>query len=114
MDFEKVPSEEPENNNEETPPHSDVDATEDESEDEAMDLAPPPRETAKGRVLESHKVEKSPTHRDEVLALPPRRKLPLAKENATSKSTATSPTPAPMKSTKYDDENGSETSDDEL
>lgn len=113
MDFEKVPSEEPENH-EETPPNSDVDATEDESEDDNMASAPPPSETAKGRLLESRDRKGSQSRQSETLILPPRRELPFAKDDKASKITASSAPSASMELAGNDNSVGSETSDDEL
>lgn len=111
-----MPSEEPELHNEETPSHSDVDATEDESEDEAMASAPPPSEAGKGRLLESRNEQStpSPPQRSEPLVLPPRRQLPSAKQTVSQKTPIDPPRPASKESSPNIDANDSETSDDEL
>ena len=113
MDFEKLPLEEPENQDE-TPAHSDVDATEDESEDENMASAPPPSETSKGRLLESRGQQDSQSRQLEPLVLPPRREIPFAQGDKSGKISADSAPPASMESAHNDDSVGSETSDDEL
>ena len=113
MDFEKLPLEEPENHDE-TPPHSDVDATEDESEDENMASAPPPSETSKGRLLESRGQQDSQSRQSEPLILPPRRELPFARDVKSGKISADTAPSVSMESTHNDNSVGSETSDDEL
>ena len=114
MDFENMPTEELENH-EETPPHSDVDATEDESEDEAMDSALPPSQAGKGKLLESPDEPSlpSPPQRSEPLVLPPRRELPFAK-TVSQKTSTISPQPVPKDVSPNTNSNASETSDDEL
>ena len=113
MDFEKLPLEEPENQNE-TPAHSDADATEDESEDENMASAPPPTESAKGRLLESRGQQGSQSRQSEPLSLPPRRELPFARDDKPGKISADSAPSASVEPAHNDDSVGSETSDDEL
>ena len=115
VSFDRVPSEEPERQNEETPPHSDVDATEDESEDEAINSAPPPSQAGRCKTLEDQgEQEISPPQAPEPLKLPPRRELPFAKDTASPKTSHISSHPAPMAATSGIDTNDSETSDDEL
>ena len=113
MDFQKLPSEGPEIIDEDTPPHSDADTTEDELEDKDMDLAPPIPENVKDRLVESQYEKVSSPRRSERLDLPPRRVVPSAEENSARKSPVVLAPPAPLDSS-FNDADGSETSDDEL
>ncbi|KAL8791378.1 MAG: hypothetical protein Q9195_005916 [Heterodermia aff. obscurata] len=113
MDFEKLPSEEPANADEDTPPHSDADSTEDELEDEDMDSVPPPSETVKGRTSKRQEDKVSLPRRSEHLDLPPRRELPSAEEDRPHDSPEVLAPSAPLESS-HNDADGSETSDDEL
>ena len=115
LGFEKVPAAAPENEEGvETPPHSDVDATEDESEDEAMASAPPSSDFTKGRLLESREKQQSPSGSSEPLALPPRRELPFAKKSTSSENASVPSEIKPVDTSHNNDLDGSETSDDEL
>ena len=107
MGFEKLPSEAPEKVDENTPPHSDADTTEDESEDTDVDSASPISKIVEGKFSESQ--DEKVSRRSDHLDLPPRRVLASAEENSPHR---TAPA-APLESS-LNDVDGSETSDDEL
>ena len=113
MGFQKLPSEGPQNIDEDTPSQSDADTTEDELEDEDMDSAPSLPENVKGRLVESQNEKVSPPRRSEHLDLSPRRVMPSAEENSPRKSPVVLAPPAPLE-TSFSKADGSETSDDEL
>ena len=111
--FEKLPLEGHDNPDNDTPPQSDADTTEDELEDENMDSASVPSKNVKGKSLESQEDKVSPPRRTEHLDLPPSRALPSAEMNSPRKSPAVLAPPSPLESSQ-NDADGSETSDDEL
>ena len=109
--FEKQPALEPESDAEQvTPPHSDLDATEDEDEEHDLDsVAQSNSASGKGKLLEDRPDEtllpqaNSPTP-------PPPRQLPFASDKTIASAKSQSPSRL-QKDTKGDD---SETTDDEL
>ena len=113
MGFEKLPSEAPDNVDEDTPPHSDADTTEDEVEDTDMDSAPPQSKSVKPEFSKSQGEKVSPPRQSEHLNMPPSKVVPSPEKNSPPKSPAVLAPPAPLESP-LNNADGSETSDDEL
>jgi len=109
--FEKEPAMEAKSDAEkETPPHSDLNATDDEDDDDLNSVPLPDTATSKGRVMESQPNRGSSSQKGSPTPPPPPRQLRFATDKKVATAKSQSPPIAPTDGQTDD----SETSDDEL